>query len=129
MQFRAALQGDNFNGIVAYSSFINPCIEACGMGYMESLYEKIEDLDPFSEERDAFATSILGGSMQISFDGEGRAVIPEALLKEAGIDGKCVFVGKGATFEIWNPDLYEEYAAKSRAIAKEKRLSLRTKRD
>ncbi len=123
--FRAALSGQNFNGVVAYASFIHPCIEACGMDRIESLYEQIESLDPFSEERNAFETAILGGSVQLAFDGEGRISLPEELLEMSGIEGKLVFVGKGKTFEIWQPDSFADYEANSRALAKDKRLALR----
>jgi MraZ protein len=124
--FRAALAGQNFNGIIAYGSFVNPCIEACGMDRIETLHEQIESLDPFSQERDAFATAILGGSVQMGFDGEGRVVLPESLIADADINGKCVFVGKGKTFEIWEPKAFETYEEASRKLAKEKRLALRT---
>ncbi|MCI5049835.1 MAG: division/cell wall cluster transcriptional repressor MraZ [Rickettsiales bacterium] len=123
--FRAALAGQNFNGIIAYSSFVNPCIEACGMDRIESLHEQIESLDPFSEERDAFATAIMGGSVQLAFDGEGRVMLPELLLADSSIVQECVFVGKGKTFEIWEPKAFAEYEAQSRKMAKEKRLALR----
>lgn len=119
--FRAALQSENFNGLVAYGSFVHPCIEACGMSRMEAMYARIEALDPFSEERDAFATAILGGSVQLAFDGEGRIVIPEALLERAGIDGIGVFVGKGATFEIWEPKAFATHAQAARDLAKAQR--------
>lgn len=125
--FRGALAGQNFNGIIAYPSFVNPCIEACGMDRIEQLHERIEALDPFSEERDAFATAILGGSVQLPLDNEGRVNLPENLLKEAGIDGQCVFVGKGATFEIWEREAYTVHEAQSRKLAKERRLALRSK--
>lgn len=124
--FRAALAGQHFSGIIVYPSFVNPCIEACGMNRIEALYERIEALDPFSEERDAFATAILGGSMQLPFDGEGRVSLPENLLKESNITQHCVFVGKGATFEIWEPEAFAVYEAQSRKMAKEKRLALRS---
>tara|TARA_B100000989_G_scaffold294040_1_gene272364 strand:- start:525 stop:989 length:465 start_codon:yes stop_codon:yes gene_type:complete len=126
--FRGALQGQNFSGIIAYASFVNNCIEACGMDRIEKIYERIETLDPFSEERDAFATAILGGSQQLAFDGEGRVVLPAEMLEEAGITNKCVFVGKGETFEIWEPDDYRKHDAEARKLAKEKRLSLRAKK-
>lgn len=123
--FRAALAGQNFNGIIAYASFVNPCIEACGMDRIETLYEQIESLDPFSEERDAFATAILGGSVQLGFDGEGRVMLPQSLIEGSGIKDKCVFVGKGKTFEVWEPEAFAQYDAASRKLAKEKRLALR----
>jgi len=124
--FRNALSGQEFNGIIAYSSFINPCVEACGFDRIAKLSASIESLEPFSEERDAFATAILGGSVQISFDGEGRVMLPELLVVEAGIKEAALFVGKGETFEIWEPKAFEEYAARARALAREKRLKLRS---
>lgn len=124
--FRAALAGQAFHGIIAYSSFVNPCIEACGIERIEKLYAQIEALDPFSEERDAFTTAILGGSQQLGFDGEGRVMLPEALIAEAKIDGACVFVGKGATFEIWEPKSFTAYEQQSRELARQKRLALRS---
>lgn len=123
--FRAVLAAQPFSGIIAYSSFVNPCIEACGMDRLEKMHAHIETLDPFSEERDAFATAILGGAQQLPFDGEGRVILPEALLKQAGIDGLGVFIGKGATFEIWAKDAFEKHQSQAREMAKTHRLALR----
>ena len=122
---RAVLAAQSFNGMIAYSSFVNPCIEACGMERLEKLYERIESLDPFSEERDAFATAILGGSVQLAFDSEGRVVIPENLLTKAEITSTGIFVGKGATFEIWNPAKFTAHEAATRELALKRRLSLK----
>ena len=124
--FRAVLAAQPFSGIVAYGSFVHPCIEACGMDRMQKLYERIEQLDPFSEERDAFATAILGGSVQLPFDGEGRVVIPEALLARAGIKETGIFIGKGATFEIWSPEGFARHEAAARELAKKQRLALKS---
>lgn len=123
--FRAVLENEKFQGIVAYQSFVNPCIEVCSMSHLETMMEKIEALDPFSEEYDAFATSILGGSVQLSFDGEGRVVLPESLMASANIKEDMVFVGKGRTFEIWEPVAFAEHAAQARKVALEKRLHIR----
>jgi MraZ protein len=123
--YRAVLAGQNYNGMIAYSSFIHPCIEACGMERLEKLHARIEALDPFSEERDAFATAILGGAVQLPFDNEGRAVIPEQLLAKAGITETGIFIGKGATFEIWSPASFEKHEAAARDMALKKRLVLK----
>ena len=124
--FRAVLQNQNFNGVIMYPSFVHGCIEACGMDRIEALHAQMESLDPFSEERDAFATAILGGSVQLPLDGEGRVVIPENLLADAKIAGKAVFVGKGATFEIWEPGAHAAHAAAARDLAKRQRLQLKS---
>ncbi len=129
--FRSTLTSQNFNGIVAYPSFVYECIEACGMDRIERLSESIDNLDPFSTERDAFATSILGGCVQLAFDGEGRIGLPESLIDVAKLTEKAVFVGKGQTFEIWDPVKFEVYAEQARELAKKNRgaLSLRPKQE
>lgn len=122
--FRAVLANQHFSGIIAYSSFVNGCIEATSMERIEKISEGIDSLDPFSNERDAFATTILGSSVQLAFDGEGRILLPSALMDTAEISDKAVFVGKGQTFEIWNPQKFEIYAEMAKKLAKEKRASL-----
>lgn len=126
--FRSVLANQHFSGIVAYGSFINPCVEACGMDRIEKLYAQIEELDPFSEERDAFEATILGGSQQLPFDGEGRVMLPESLLDLADISDRAVFVGKGETFEIWQPKAFEGYAKQARKLAADRRGHLRARR-
>ena len=122
--FRAALSSQIFSGIIAYNSFINPCIESCGLSRIEYLSQTIDALDPYSESRDAFATTILGGSVQLAFDGEGRVILTEELIATANIGDKACFVGKGATFEIWKPEIFDEYSARAREIAKQNRTLL-----
>lgn len=123
--FRSVLGGQNFAGIVAYASFVHECVEACGMERIEWLNQAIDQLDPYSEERDAFATAILGGSQQLGFDSEGRVMLPESLIEVAQLKDQVTFVGKGHTFEIWNPELYAEHAQKARGFAKRERAMLR----
>lgn len=124
-QFRAVLSTERFPGIIAYASFVHACVEASGISRIERLSESIDSMDPFSEQRDAFATSILGGSLQIPFDSEGRISLPESLIEIANLKDQAAFVGKGATFEIWQPKLFNEYADKARNLAKQERAVLR----
>jgi MraZ protein len=126
-QFRVSLTNNDFSGIILYESFINDCIEGCDLERIKLLSESIDNLDPFSEERDSFATAILGGSIQLSLDSDGRVILPESLLKKAKLKDKAVFVGKGPTFEIWQPEKFSEYAKKAKENAKEKRGLLRLK--
>lgn len=95
------------------------------MDRIEKLYQQIDSLDPFSEEHDAFTATILGGSQQLQFDSEGRVMLPKNLLDLAQIEDAAVFVGKGQTFEIWQPKAFEIYAAGARKLAGERRSHLR----
>lgn len=126
--FRTVLSTEHFQGIIAYASFVHPSIEACGMARIESLSSAIDSLDPFSEEHDAFATAILGGSTQLLWDSDGRVVLPESLIEVASISDKALFVGKGKTFEIWQPETFKAYEAEARELALKKRSLLRSHR-
>lgn len=122
--FRSQLINEKFQGVIVYGSFINESIEACSLSRVERLSQSIDSLDPYSDARDAFATTILGGSFQLPFDSEGRIILPESLVKEIGIDQNACFVGKGATFEIWAPEKFESYSKNARSLAKEQRGNL-----
>jgi MraZ protein len=124
-QFRTSLIGENFSGMVLYESFVNECIVGSDIERIKKLSESIDNLDPFSEERDAFATAVLGGSTQISIDGDGRALLPADLLKKVKIKNELVFIGKGSTFELWEPKKFAEYMDKAKKEAKQKRNLLK----
>jgi MraZ protein len=123
--FRLLLEASGFSGFVAYPSFLHPCIEACSLKRMEVLAHGIEQLDPFSEERHAFAAAILTESVPVPFDGDGRVVVPDALLAPLGTTEQLLFAGKGSTFEIWHPDAFAAHAKEAKALAFAKRDLLR----
>ncbi len=126
-QFRAALTSQDFSGIIIYESFINDCIEGCDLNRIKALSDSIDNLDPFSEERDAFATAILGNAIQLAFDSDGRVILPQNLIKKVEIKDQAVFIGKGSTFEIWQPVKFEQYLVKAKESARQKRNLLKPK--
>ena len=104
-QFRAALAGQVFNGIVAFPSFKEPNIEAYSEGDMARLAESLEQLDQFSQQRDDLAL-IFADALQLGFDGEGRIMLPQTFADHAGITDTALFVSAVDHFQIWSPDTY-----------------------
>ncbi len=125
--FRQVLNTQTFNGIVAFASYREDAIEACGYDFLERINESMETLDLFSKEHDDLATSILGNSHTLTFDPEGRIGMPPELRECAGITDRAAFVGKGALFQIWEPSALRQHMAeaRSRAKAEGRSLSLR----
>ncbi len=123
--YRTALADQSFNGIIVYPSFRSQCIEACSLKRLEELSQIIQTLAPYSEEREAFETIILGEAVQLAFDSEGRVVMPKALIDHANISEQICFVGKGLTFEMWQPQNFEVYLTAARQIANNNRLTLK----
>ncbi len=122
--FRSLIKNNVFIGIIVYHSFINNCIEACSMGRINNLSSAIDTMDVFSESRDAFAMSLLGESVQLAFDPDGRVKLPEVMLNAVEISAKAAFVGKGQVFEIWSPKHLELHRIKARGISIKNRNEL-----
>lgn len=116
-QFRAAIPQDSL-GIIVYESQINDCVEGCDIARIRQISDSIDNLDPFSETRDVMATTVLGSAIQLSLDSDGRVVLPENLIKKAGLKEKAIFIGKGPTFEIWEPKRFAVYLDKAKKLAK-----------
>ena len=124
--FRAALTSQGFPGVVVFPSLSLPAVEGWDLDRMEALSAGIEEeFDPFSDELDGFANSILADSHQLGFDTEGRVVVPEALLAHAGISEEAAFVGRGASFQIWEPAAFRARQNEARKQAKENRQKVK----
>ena len=128
VSFRTALAADGFNGAVMFPSITLPAIEGWGMKQMEDLSDGIDAFDPFSEERDAFSLSILSQAQQISFDPEGRVVLSGELIEHAALAGEAAFVGRGSTFQVWEPSALRAGQQAAREQARRERHSLKLPR-
>lgn len=123
--FRAALVGQNFNGLVAFRSYRLPAIEGLDMARMEQFSQSADTLDLFSDEHEDITATIFADAIQLPFDGEGRVVLPHHLVEHAGIGETATFVGRGRTFQIWEPARFGEFQAQARERAREQGLTLR----
>ena len=107
--YRAYLSSLGYNGIICFPSFNNQSIEVWSQDRIEKISNTIDSLNPFDEKKDYFATSILSESINLQFDGEGRILITQKLLKHANIKNSMLFVGQGKTFQIWEPAAFEKF--------------------
>lgn len=123
--FRAALAGQPFHGIVALPSFKYPAIQCGGMEWMEQLSSGVDAFDFFSDDHDTLTATLFANAQQLAFDGEGRIVLPAALVEHANIDKTAAFVGRGPLFEIWQPEAFASYQREATRRAAEQGLTLR----
>jgi len=124
-QFRAVLTAQDSTAIIAYPSPINECIEGCGMQRIMKFNQRVERFEPYSAERDAFSAMLFGDSVQLAMDAEGRVTLPPQLIDFAGFKENITIVGKGETFEMWEPKAFDNYIEKVRKIVRENRAALK----
>ena len=123
--FRSHLSSMGYNGFISYPSFNHLALEACSQDRIEKLSSTIDSLNPFEENRDFFATSILSDSENLQFDTEGRVSISDKLLSHAKIKSNVLFVGLGKTFQIWEPNNFEKFKIVARKKAYQNRSNLK----
>jgi len=112
--FRAATTGEQFQGVVLYRSFAGKCIEGLSMSRMEQIASATDNMNLFDEKLDELTAMLFADARQLPFDVTGRIVLPSDLMAHAGIGGEgaeALFVGRGRSFQIWEPAAFAAHQA------------------
>jgi MraZ protein len=117
--FRAQVQlpGQSFLGVVAYPMHEEEALEATSIDRMEAMSAALDQIAAAQQKQD-LAEMIFAQSQQLSFDPEGRILLPEPFITYAHITESAAFVGLGRIFQIWEP---ARYAAHRGAITERTR--------
>ena len=78
------------------------------MGRMEQLACATDKMGIFDVTLDDVTAMLFADARPLAFDVTGRIVIPSDLLAHAGIKDRAIFVGRGTSFQIWNPDEFHK---------------------
>ncbi|HLN11250.1 MAG TPA: division/cell wall cluster transcriptional repressor MraZ [Xanthobacteraceae bacterium] len=121
--YRAVLARDGFDGLYCYPSLDRPALDAGGNALLAEIDALIARFPPYSDEREDLLAALYGTSETIKIDGEGRAILSEALKSHAEIKDAIAFVGLGHKFQIWEPERFRaqlaEATGKVRALKKQ----------
>jgi MraZ protein len=127
--FRAALKARadtaaNGTAMILRPSHQHPCIEAWPAAAFHALAAPLDQYDVFSDTQDDLATALYSDAHEIEPDKEGRIVLPERLLRHAGITEAMEFMGLGKIFQIWHPDAAERRRIEARERARSRGLTI-----
>lgn len=114
--FRTVLAKENSDEIFCHPSLDAPALDAGGPRLVKHIRSLLQDLAPYSDEKDQLATALFGESEYIKIDNDGRVVLPPRLREIASFDTHVTFVGLGDKFQMWEPDKFE--AARTQARSK-----------
>ena len=123
--FRSSLNNENFAGVVLFRSFKHNCIEGLSMSRMEKMANATDKMGVFDDDLDDLSALIFADARPLQFDVTGRIVIPSDLLKHANIHDTALFVGRGNSFQIWNPDDFKSTQQESLSKLRKTRPSLK----
>ena len=107
--FRAPFETQEFRGIFVFPLFKYAAIQACSEIQMLSLLQDVNALARFSDDHDDLSAVIMNNAEPITFDSEGRIVIPSQFLSHTNISDNVLFQGQGDRFEMWDPKTFDEY--------------------
>lgn len=122
--FRIALSEESFSGIVLFRSLNLKALEGSGFARLKQVSESIDQYDLFSPTHNDLADCLFADAHLLAFDSEGRIMIPETLLGYAGIRDQVAFVGRGATFQLWQPEAFQAHQDAARQRLRENPIAL-----
>ncbi len=122
--FRNVLTKDGFEGIYCYPSLDQPALDAGGRRLVDKIHGLLEDIAPYSDERDHLATALFGTSEVLTIDQDGRIILSQKLRDHAGLSSHITFVGLGDKFQIWEPERFEAHLAEARTKVRDLRKLL-----
>ena len=123
--FRNSLKNQSFKGVVAFPSYNDNSIDACGIERMEKISHSLDGDNNYSRDEFDLISLYFGEAEQLPFDKEGRIILPKKLINHAEIDKNVMFVGLGPTFQLWNPESYEKKKINMIKNAQEKKINPR----
>ncbi len=118
--FRAALGDELVQGLGLNMPIVGfACIEALPFSKIEERMSVLDSLPVDEAEAMSLAHQMLGTLAHVTFDGEGRIVLPDYLMEYSGIRDSATFVGLGRTFQIWEAEALAAHDISTRTIARD----------
>lgn len=106
--YRQILAVQSTEGVYICPSFVEQALEAFGQDLLQSVHQRLAQLDPFfSQAHDDQAYAVLSSSQLLTLDEQGRVRLPDAAIAHAGLKDRVTFVGMGSKFQIWEPAAFE----------------------
>ena len=107
----AGTKGDGGSFTVVYGDKRLQCLKCFTESVISEIDRKIAGMDRASNKRAFLEYFFQTRSCKIQLDPSGRLVLSGELREKVGHGSIVCFAGKGDTFEIWNPEIYETHVA------------------
>lgn len=107
-KFREEL-GEGGHDHVVVTKSLDACLTAYTPDDWAELEQKAARLSTVKRAEMFFRRHVIGSAEECQIDAQGRILIPASLREYAGFKKKCLCLGIGNRFEIWDEDVYGAY--------------------
>jgi len=101
-RFREEMQ----EGFIITRGFDN-CLQAFPRPTWQDLAQRISTLSLGNEEARHLRRLLFSGANEVTFDRQGRILIPQNLREYASLSEKVVIAGMHTFFELWSPERWQ----------------------
>lgn len=125
-QFRAALRNgsEQAAALVLRPSHKHSCIDAYPAEAFHAFAAPLSEMAVFGDDQDDLSTALYAGAFPVEADKDGRIILPDALVRHAGLTDAIVFMGLGRHFQIWEPVAAERRLAEAQERARARNLTI-----
>lgn len=88
---------------------LDGCLFLFPNSYWQELSEKLASLPLTNKAARQFTRGLVQSAMELSFDSQGRTLIPEFLRQHASLKKQVVVAGALTRIEIWDRDSYHAH--------------------
>ena len=86
--------------------------DRCLLLYPQHEWEIIEtqlaELPSFNPQARQLQRLLIGHATEVELDSQGRILLPTILREYASLEKKCVLIGQGKKFEIWDEQVWND---------------------
>jgi len=98
------------NKLFVITRGLESCLYLYDVEVWNKVLAKLENLSLKNKLQErAFKRALLSGAHEVTFDFQGRILIPQALKDYAGIDSDIIIIGVGNKLEIWDHKRWNKY--------------------
>ena len=98
---------------------LDGCITIYTQAQWEEILNQLRKLPNTKKESRMYIHMLTARAAECEFDGQGRILLPQPLMEDAGIDKECVVIGVADHVEIWSRPKWEAYYASASASFEE----------
>jgi MraZ protein len=108
--FRAIVQKRGYSELYAVRALDAPAFEVGGPDLLDHYAQRIEQEDQFHEMADDMALLYYGDGTFLKLDQDGRITMTDQIRAYTGIATEVAFVGKGRSFQMWEPQRFRAHS-------------------